>query len=89
MHFLLLKLIVTVIHFCLQKRVEDFSFFFKSTMYLLKTFSCKLNRVSIILKSKESPLLSVRKGSVSHRPGFIDKNDHVISLDKDLLSQVS
>ena len=63
-----------------KKRVDDFTIFFKSAMYLLKTLPCKLNTVSNILKSKESPRVTFEYQSDRiYRPGFIHENDHVRS----------
>ena len=39
MNFLLAKLIVAVIHFCTQKRVEDITTFFKINNALVKNFT--------------------------------------------------
>ena len=55
-------------------------------MYLLKTL--------LLLKSKKSPhvLFLTREKSQSaglYRPEFLDKNNHVISWNIDLLSQVT
>ena len=94
MNFLLVKSIVTVIHFCPQKESWKFHYFLKINYVLVKNLCfCKLNIVSNILKSKESPRMSFehKKGQsdIIYRPEFIDKKDHVILWNKDVLSEVS
>ena len=58
MNFLLVKITVTVIHFCQQKKLMISLFRLKSTMYLLKTLLLETKYVRNILKSKESPRMT-------------------------------
>ena len=77
MNFLLVKLIVTLINFCPQKKLKISLFFLNQQCTCLKLCSCKRN---IATFWNQKNLLA----------WFLtDKNDHVISWNKDLLSQVS
>ena len=74
MHFLLIKLFVTVIHFCLQERVEDFTIFLKNQHYTCyKLCPCKLNIVRNVLKSKEFPCLTFELMKRVSQPEFADQ----------------
>ena len=64
------------------------SLFFKKSTIVRKHCSCKLNIVSSVSKSKESPRWVYEKGQSARifTPRITDKNNHVISWNKDLLS---
>ena len=58
-------------------------------MHLLKFCLSKLIVVSNILKAKDFCTYKKGQSARIYRIGFIDQHDHVISWNKDLLSQVS
>ena len=65
-----------------KKRVDDFTIFFKSAMYLLKTLPCKLNTVSNILKSKESPRMTFELAKSVNHPEFTDQSTSQLAWKK-------
>ena len=75
----------------LQKKVKDFTLFFEINKALVKNFAF-VNWILLATFWNQMNtlawLLSLQKGQSAriYRPGFKDKNDHVISWNKDLLS---
>ena len=72
MNFLLVKLIVMVTHFSSNKRVEELTIFQKINNVLVN--SCKLNIVSNILKSKESPCVTFERTKSISQPEITDQD---------------
>ena len=75
----------------LQKKVKDFTLFFEINKALVKNFAF-VNWILLAIFWNQMNtlawLFSLQKGQSAriYRPGFKDKNDHVISWNKDLLS---
>lgn len=75
----------------LQKKVKDFTLFFEINKALVKNFAFVNWILLATFWNQMNTLawfLSLQKGQSAriYRPGFKDKNDHVISWNKDLLS---
>ena len=74
----LLKLIVTVVHICSQKRVEDLTIFFKNQQCTCERLcSCTLNIASNILKSKESPPMIFERTKRDSQPEFTNQDLYI------------